>query len=31
MAAETEILELHFMDNNSQDINNCQYDLINKI
>ena len=31
MAAETEILELCFMENKSQDVNNSQYDLINKI
>ena len=31
MAAETEILELRFMENKSQDVNNSQYDLINKI
>ena len=30
MAAETEILELRFMENKSQDVNNSQYDLINK-
>ena len=31
MAAETEILELRVMENKSQDVNNSQYDLINKI